>query len=117
MKKLKIKDYPQLKRISWFYHDDEIEEESALRIYERNWFYVNQNELTENENNKIKELALKFNGYEILNALQEINYKGFIKMNKNDIKNDTFDTIEKILNNLNKEIFIKNNIYFGGGKL
>lgn len=38
-------------------------------------------------------------------------------MNKNNIKNDTFDAIEKILNNLNKEIFIKNNIYFGGGKL
>lgn len=71
MEKLKIKDYPQLKRILWFYHDDhdEIEEESALRIYERNWFYVNQNELTENENNKIKELALKFNGHEILNTL------------------------------------------------
>lgn len=69
MEQLKIKNYPQLKRISWFYHDDEIEEESALRIYERNWFYINQNELTENENKKIKELALKFNGHEILNAL------------------------------------------------
>lgn len=67
--KIKISDYPELKKISWFYNSEEIEEEAALRIYERNWFYVNEIKMSNEEKELIKKLALKFNGCEMLNTL------------------------------------------------
>lgn len=67
--KIKISNYPELKKISWFYNSEEIEEETALRIYERNWFYVNEIKMSNEEKKLIKKLALKFNGCEMLNTL------------------------------------------------
>lgn len=67
--KIKISEYPELRKISWFYNEKEIEEESALRIYERNWFYLNERQMFNKEKELVKYLALKFNGCEMLNTL------------------------------------------------
>jgi hypothetical protein len=58
---LRIADYPQLKLIAWNRHGhDLVEEEEALALYERNWRYVDENMLNEEERQLIGRLAEQY---------------------------------------------------------
>lgn len=64
---IKINDYPQLKLISWNIHADNINEQDALDLYELNWRYVDQENLTTAESNLIQRLVTQ-NGNGVLNV-------------------------------------------------
>lgn len=66
---IKVKDYEQLSRIMWYIHTDEIEEEIALRIYERNWSFVNEEKLSQKEIELIEKLVKEFNPSGVLHVL------------------------------------------------
>lgn len=57
---IKIKNYPQLELISWNYHAKEISEEDALSVYENNWRFIDQEHLTDNEQQLIKYLVHEY---------------------------------------------------------
>ncbi len=57
-----IKDYPQLKLISWQLRDDAVlNAMEAKNMYERNQKYILFNEMTEQEKKLIKRLGVEFN--------------------------------------------------------
>jgi transcriptional regulator with XRE-family HTH domain len=57
-----IKDYPQLKLISWQLKDDAVLNAlEAKNMYERNQKYILFNEMTEHEKKLIKQLGVEFN--------------------------------------------------------
>ncbi|NVO25588.1 hypothetical protein [Donghicola mangrovi] len=50
MKKIRLFDYPELRRLCWHRQTDmELTEEQAHKIYTRNWRHLNQQRLTEDE--------------------------------------------------------------------
>ena len=59
---IKIKNYPQLKLISWNRHTDEMSEEDALFVYETNWRFIDQESLTKNEYELINSLVHEYGG-------------------------------------------------------
>ena len=57
--RIRLADYPQLKRIAWQIHGaDELTPSEALSIYERNWRHVEANTLEPRERNLIDALRL-----------------------------------------------------------
>jgi transcriptional regulator with XRE-family HTH domain len=59
-----IKDYPQLKLISWQLKDDAVLNAlEAKNMYERNQKYILFNEITEQEKKLIKQLGVEFNDH------------------------------------------------------
>jgi hypothetical protein len=57
---VRLSDYPQLKLIAWQRSgDDIVEEKEALALYERNWRYIDLNQLTEAEQQFIDHLVKK----------------------------------------------------------
>lgn len=58
---LHIAEYPQLRLIAWNRQDDDlIDAEEALAIYERNWRYVDQTQLTDKEQQLIDRLVILY---------------------------------------------------------
>lgn len=65
---LRIADFPQLKLIAWSRdRDGFIEDDDALRLYERNWEYVDQSALSPEERQLIDRLSREF-GNGVLNV-------------------------------------------------
>lgn len=58
---IEIKNYPELKKITWFYNLEKIDEEKALRFYENHMEYIDFYNLTKNEKELINNLIEKFN--------------------------------------------------------
>jgi transcriptional regulator with XRE-family HTH domain len=59
-----IKDYPQLKLISWQLKDDAVLNAlEAKNMYDRNQKYILFNEMTEHEKKLIKQLGVEFNDH------------------------------------------------------
>ncbi|WP_211327707.1 hypothetical protein [Solilutibacter pythonis] len=55
---LRLADYPQLRLIAWNRRDDDlVDEEEALALYERNWFYVDEASLLPKERQLIDHLV------------------------------------------------------------
>jgi hypothetical protein len=66
--RIRLNDYPQLQFIAWNRHkDDSIEEEEAFSLYERNWRWVEQANLSANERRLIERLTQVF-GHGVLNV-------------------------------------------------
>jgi len=58
---LRLADYPQLQLIAWNQRDDApVEEEEAFALYERNWHYIDQANLSANERQFIEHLVRTF---------------------------------------------------------
>lgn len=58
---LYIAEYPQLRLIAWNRQDDDlIEEDEALALYERNWRYVDQTQLSLKEQQLIDRLVKQY---------------------------------------------------------
>lgn len=64
---IRITDYPQLKLLSWNRHTDFIDDDEALALYESNWRFVDQNNLTDNELKLINHLTIEY-GHGVLNV-------------------------------------------------
>lgn len=58
--KVRLADYPQLKLLAWNRRDDVIEGDEALALYERNWRYVDREQLTEKEQQLIDQLVIQY---------------------------------------------------------
>lgn len=66
--KIQLADYPQLQFIAWNRpKDDFIEEDEAFSLYERNWRWVEQDNLSVNERQLIERLTHVF-GHGVLNV-------------------------------------------------
>ena len=62
LSEIAIKDYPQLKLISWQLKDDAVLNAlEAKNMYERNQKYILFNEMTSHEKKLIKQLGVEFN--------------------------------------------------------
>jgi hypothetical protein len=62
---VRVSDYPQLRAISWHVRDDaEIDELDALKLYERNWRFVEN--LDDRERAFIRHLADVYSGGKLL---------------------------------------------------
>jgi len=73
MKKIRIADYPELRLITWSFPDlEEMEEDMAFAIYERNWRYVYEDRLSQKEKDFIKYLTDKY-GNEVMNEPEQWN--------------------------------------------
>jgi hypothetical protein len=58
---IRIAEYPQLSFIAWNRPKDAlIDEAQALALYERNWAYVDTNELSANEEAFVKQLVQRY---------------------------------------------------------
>ncbi len=56
-----LSDYPQLQLIAWNRPSDSVIDESeALALYERNWSYIDANQLTAEERTFIKHLTDRY---------------------------------------------------------
>lgn len=55
-----ITEYPQLRMIAWNRSDNLIEGEEALALYERNWRYVDREQLTAAEQQLIDRLIVQY---------------------------------------------------------
>lgn len=64
---IRIKDYPQLKLISWNRHTDFIDDDEALALYESNWRFIDQNNLADDELKLINHLTVEY-GHGVLNV-------------------------------------------------
>ncbi|MEO8411317.1 MAG: hypothetical protein ABI478_12175 [Propionivibrio sp.] len=65
---LRIADFPQLKLIAWNRGENAlIEDEEALALYERNWRFVEQDRLGQQERELIDRLV-KMYGHGVLNV-------------------------------------------------
>ena len=62
-----LADFPQLKLIAWNRHDDFVEEDEALALYERNWRYVDTETLNPQEQQLIDRLVQQY-GNGVLNV-------------------------------------------------
>lgn len=59
--KIKISDYPQLKKLAWQLKDTKtLSPKETLNLYERNWKHINLKELTEDEREFITQLLTLF---------------------------------------------------------
>lgn len=59
-KKIRLADYPQLKKLAWQLGDTvEVSAEEALDLYERNWRHVEEKKLSSEERLFIKSLLAK----------------------------------------------------------
>jgi hypothetical protein len=64
LSEISIKDYPQLKLISWQLKDDAVlNAVEAKNMYERNQKYIRFNEMTEQEKKLIKQLGVVFDDH------------------------------------------------------
>ena len=64
LSEIAIKDYPQLKLISWQLKDDAVLNAlEAKNMYERNQKYIVFNEMTAHEKKLIKQLGVEFNDH------------------------------------------------------
>lgn len=58
---IQISEYPQLRLIAWNRRDDDqLDEEEALALYERNWRYVDQASISQREQQLIDRLVAKY---------------------------------------------------------
>lgn len=58
---IQISEYPQLRLIAWNRRDDDqLDEEEALALYERNWRYVDQASITPREQQLIDRLVAQY---------------------------------------------------------
>lgn len=64
---VEIAAWPQLSELCWSRHDRWISGADALAIYERNWHFVSQEQLTEAEARLIRDLAAR-HGHGVLNV-------------------------------------------------
>ncbi|MEI7379968.1 hypothetical protein [Pectobacterium versatile] len=65
---IKITDYPQMKACAWYLAPgSQFNDREALDFYERNWKYIEQNELTAHEKKLIERLTKEV-GYGFLNV-------------------------------------------------
>lgn len=65
---VRIGDYPQLQLIAWNRRaTDVLDGEEALALYERNWRYVDQDELQADERSLIEQLVATY-GHGILHV-------------------------------------------------
>lgn len=58
--KVRLADYPQLRLLAWGLHVDELDEEVALELYERQWRHVDEASLTDTERRFIAALVAKW---------------------------------------------------------
>ena len=66
-KKIRLRDYPQLKRLAWQLHGvNEISPREALQLYERNWRHVDRPALSEKETALIDALTSEIGGGRLL---------------------------------------------------
>jgi len=66
-KKIRLRDYPQLKKLAWQLHGvDEISPSEALQLYERNWRHVDRAGLTRSEAALIDALSREIGGGRLL---------------------------------------------------
>jgi transcriptional regulator with XRE-family HTH domain len=66
-KKIRLRDYPQLKKLAWQLHGvDEISPRAALQLYERNWRHVDRPALSEDEAALIDTLSREIGGGRLL---------------------------------------------------
>ncbi|MEZ5534817.1 MAG: hypothetical protein R3F02_04265 [Thiolinea sp.] len=64
MKMIERQHYPQLDLLLWDIHDQQIEPEFAFQIYEQRWAFVDEANLTRNEQRLIESLTRTFaNGH------------------------------------------------------
>ncbi|GAB3051508.1 hypothetical protein GCM10027214_12710 [Stenotrophomonas tumulicola] len=62
-KRVRLVDYPQLKRLAWNRPgDDEVSEQDALALYERNWNLVDQESMTAAERGLLQRLVDQYGG-------------------------------------------------------
>jgi hypothetical protein len=65
---LRVADYPQLRLIAWNRREDDlVDEDEALALYERNWRYVDQHALSQDERQLIDRLVRQY-GHGVLNV-------------------------------------------------
>jgi transcriptional regulator with XRE-family HTH domain len=65
--KLRLRDYPQLKKLAWQLHGvEEISPSEALQLYERNWRHVDRTALSEEEAALIDMLSREIGGGRLL---------------------------------------------------
>jgi hypothetical protein len=65
---IQLADYPQLQLIAWNRRkDDSIEEGEAFALYERNWRWIEQDNLSINERQLLERLTHTF-GHGVLNV-------------------------------------------------
>ncbi|MBI1906667.1 MAG: hypothetical protein HYS20_10600 [Rhodocyclales bacterium] len=65
---LRVADYPQLRLIAWNRREDDlVDEDEALALYERNWRYVDQQALSQDERQLIDRLVRQY-GHGVLNV-------------------------------------------------
>jgi len=58
---LALKDFPQLRLVAWnLRDDDQIDEQEAFALYERNWRFVEQSQLQVSEKALIERLTQQF---------------------------------------------------------
>lgn len=66
-KKIRLRDYPQLKKLAWQLHGvEEISPPEALQLYERNWRHVDRPALSEEEAALIDTLSREIGGGRLL---------------------------------------------------
>jgi len=66
-KKIRLRDFPQLKQLAWQLHGvDEIPPSDALDLYERNWRHVDRDALSAEEAALIDALTRKLGGGRLL---------------------------------------------------
>ena len=66
-KKIRLRDYPQLKRLAWQLQGvDEVTPTEALGLYERNWRHVDRAQLSEREAELIDALSRRLGGGRLL---------------------------------------------------
>lgn len=58
---LALKDFPQLRLVAWnLRDDDQVDEQEAFALYERNWRFVEQTQLQAPEKALIERLTQQF---------------------------------------------------------
>lgn len=65
--KIRISEYPQLQFICWQRNNEFVEERDALALYEANWRFIIEEDLTEKERLLIDRLV-QFYGNGVLNV-------------------------------------------------
>ncbi|HLB34749.1 MAG: hypothetical protein A3F67_06395 [Verrucomicrobia bacterium RIFCSPHIGHO2_12_FULL_41_10] len=56
-------DFPELAALCWNRHTPQMTEETALRLYETNWAFVNRNTMPPHEKEFVTRIAKKFGSY------------------------------------------------------
>lgn len=61
-RKIRVSDFPQLRRIAWQLADTELTTKEALALYERNWRHVDKRAIDDQERDFIRLLAARHGG-------------------------------------------------------